>query len=466
MIGEGGYDEAGEESSILLQDDRLKNGGKDSDLCNTSSQSSPALNLSGESINSHQGNTLQNQFAFIKDGICATCYDAEAKQTSLECLLCKSLFHAVCRDVDKDRKNADIICPRTFYNAFTARQSDTGVNSARFGTFAFVCNVCKTRLENGNAATAVSKVDIIDKRVNSLTQSMENMKSLLMQVVNTKSCPEKSEKPPQQTAPPEIVPKPLYRSVLIMSSTKADQQHENCQHVDRIIKENAIHADKRYVNKKGEIVVVCPTTTDRENLAAKVSQELPEIKTHQPPERLPTISVANLTENYSEEALEDLILLAHPNIKSLKTQGETFSVLKVKPQIKNKVKYQATIRVSNNIRKIIESQGDRLYICSFSCRVYDQFHVKRCNKCHGFGHYRSECQSQKSVCGYCSLNHASEDCELKKRDGFMPCCTNCSKSKFDDQKNTHTAFDRTCPSYAAEQHQLRKTINYYNSKNL
>ena len=88
---------------------------------------------------------------------------------------------------------------------------------------------------------------------------------------------------------------------------------------------------------------MCPTTADRENLVKKVSQQLPEMKTHQPPERLPTISVANLADNYSEKDLEDLLLQAHPNIKALKSQGETFSVLKVKPQIKNSSKNQATI---------------------------------------------------------------------------------------------------------------------------
>ena len=125
----------------------------------------------------------------------------------------------------------------------------------------------------------------------------------------------------------------------------------------------------------------------------------------------------------------------------------------------------ATIRVSNNIRKIIETQRDRLYIGSFSYKVFDQFHIKRCNKCQGFRHYKSECKSDITVCGYCSKNHPLENCSEKEHNNFLPCCKNCARGKFQDQKHSHTAFDRICPSYIAEQQVLRKTINYYSPKN-
>ena len=457
MIGGNSFEEESEVSSSYLQDVTSKNGGKDTEL----GDSIFSPRLSPVQVSSTEG--ITTQFAFIKDGVCTTCNDTEASQTALACLFCKLEFHAVCRDADKDRTKTDIICPRTFFNSYRNRNKSTGVDSGRFGTFTFVCDVCMTRLEQKSAATAESKVDIIDKRVNDLSQSMDNMKELLLKVVDMQN----TKTPEKLPSPADIIPeKPSYRSVLIMSSKNPENKTEDCKQVDKIIQENSIHADKRYVNKKGEIVVVCPTTADRENLVSKVTQELPELKTHQPPDRLPTISVANLTEKYSEKSLQDLILQSHPEIKTLTEQGEKFSVLKVKPQIKNSEKHQATIRVSNNIRKVIERKlGDRLYIGSFSCKVFDQFHIKRCNKCQGFGHYKSDCQSGKTVCGYCSNNHLSESCPEKEQSNFLPCCTNCTRGKFSDQKHTHTAFDRICPSYIAEQQLLRKTINYYSSKN-
>ena len=457
MIGESSFEKESKESSNYSQDVTSKNGRKDLQLDSSTS----SLCLSPATVSSTEG--IITQFAFIKDGVCTTCNDTEASQTALACLFCKLEFHAVCRDVDKDRTKTDIICPRTFFNAYRNRNKSTGVDSGRFGTFTFVCDVCMTRLEQKTAATTESKVDIIDKRVTDLTQSMENMKELILKVVDMQKINTPEIIPPPTNITPE---KPSYRSVVIMSSTTPDNKDQDCQQVGKIIRENSIHADKRYVNRKGDIVVVCPTTADRENLVSKVTQQLPELKTHQPPDRLPTISVANLTEKYSEDSLQELILQSHPDIKTLNMQGEKFSVLKVKPQIKNSEKYQTTIRVSNNIRKVIEKKfNDRLYIGSFSCKVFDQFHVKRCNKCQGFGHYKSDCQSNKTVCGYCSKIHLSESCPEKDQNNFLPCCTNCTKGKFADQKHTHTAFDRICPSYIIEQKLLRKTINYYSSKN-
>lgn len=468
MIVGHSSDKEGEESSSF-QDDTLKNGSGGSvkfspPHSSTSGTPPSTYNSSAESINSQKGtdNNNTSQFAFIdNDGICTTCKDASAHETSLTCLLCKSQFHAVCKDADKDRTKGDVICNRSFYNTFVGANTSK-INMKRFGTFTFVCDECMTRLEQNKKATTESKVDVIDKRVDNLSKSIDNMKELLMKAIDTKTHVEPNISKPLFS---EVVEKPRNRSVVIMSSQVAENKDKDIKHVDKIIQENAIHADKRYVNKNGDIVVVCPTTTDRENLVKKVSQELPEIKTHKPPDRLPTISIANLTEKYTEDTLLELLLQAHPDIKDLKTQGETISVLKVKPQIKNSDKCQATIRVSNNIRRIIERQGDRLYIGSNSFKVYDQFHVKRCNKCQGFGHYKQECKSEKTVCGYCSEHHLSEDCTHRNHNGFIPCCSNCKKSKFDDQKTTHTAFDRGCPSYITEQKQLRKTINYYNSKN-
>ena len=466
----GGYssDKEGEESSSF-QDVTSKNGSRGSDIASPLHSSTPGaspttLNSSAESINSQKGthNNITNQFAFIdNDGICTTCKDASAEETSLTCLFCKNQFHAVCKDADKDRTKSDIICNRSFYNSFIGVKTGK-INSQRFGTFTFVCDECMTQFEQKKKATTESKVDVIDKRVDNLSKSVDSMKELLMKAINLKTHDEPCRPKPLFS---EMVEKPRNRSVVIMSSKVAENKDTDIKHVDKIIQENAIHADKRYLNKNGDIVVVCPTTTDRENLVNKVSQELPEIKTHKPPDRLPTISIANLTEKFNEDTLQDLILQAQPDIKNLKSQGETISVLKVKPQVKNSDKCQATIRVSNNIRRIIERQGDRLYIGSNSFKVYDQFHVKRCNKCQGFGHYKLECKSEKPVCGYCSEHHLSEDCSHKNHNGFIPCCSNCKKSKFVDQKNTHSAFDRVCPSYAAEQKLLRKTINYYNSKN-
>ena len=477
MQGENGLKEEGDGSS-LFQDDLEKNGGKvelspvypaDKPLIdNITTESVSEDELHEDSMDSRsKGNLISQQFAFIDDqGTCSSCGDASASQCSLICLFCKSLFHAVCKDAMKgDKKGNDVICTRSFYNTFS------NINHKRPHNFLFACDACMTQEEHVEVATSESKVDLIDKRVNNLSKSMEEMKDLLSKVVTMQVPPPSSSdntpKPGDKPLFSEMLkqPAPLKRSVLIVQSQNPSTKKEDTDKVDRIIQENSIHIDKKYENRKGEIVYVCPTENDRKILDLKISNDLPQVTRHQPPERHPTISVANICQQYQENELQEIILQAHPTIKSLVNHGETFSVLKIKKQLRNESKYQATIRVSNSIRKIIEGQGNRLYICSYSCKVFDHFHVKRCNNCQCYGHYKADCKASQPSCGYCAKNHHSENCPEKTNSAFLPCCSNCTNGKFDGEKHTHTSFDRTCPSYVAEQNQLRKTISYYNQKN-
>ena len=461
MVETDSLKEKSEESSSL-QDAKTKNGEKDlgsgiseDDLCKT-------LNESNENLR------ISQQFAYIdQNGMCKTCEDASASNCSLTCLFCKSLFHAVCADANGDRKGNEVICVRSFYSSFTRTTSGL-TGQKRPHNFLFACDVCMTQRELVEAEKSESKVDLIDRRVNELSQSFDEMKDLLNKVVAIKSPIQPANTPTQKTPAlySEIaqLQKPLERSVLILQSQSSDTKEVDTQKIENIIRDNSIHIDKKYENRNGELVFVCPTANDRETLNTEISQHLPEMKRHQPPQRLPTITVANISHQYSENELSEEILQAHPDIKSLHAHGETFLVLKVKKQSTNP-KYHATIRVSNNIRKIIEGHRDRLYIGSYSCKVFNHLHVKRCNNCNCYGHYKEHCKAMQPTCGYCSKNHHSENCTEKTVAGFLPCCPNCRNGKFDNEKHSHTAFDRTCPSYKTEQELLKKTINYYNQKN-
>ena len=43
-----------------------------------------------------------------------------------------------------------------------------------------------------------------------------------------------------------------------------------------------------------------------------------------------------------------------------------------------------------------------------SCAVYDQWYVKRCNKCQLFGHYAKQC-GNRACCGYCAADDHGSD---------------------------------------------------------
>ena len=129
--------------------------------------------------------------------------------------------------------------------------------------------------------------------------------------------------------------------------------------------------------------------------------------------------------------------------------------------------FYAIIRVSCNIRKFIESIDNRLYVGQFSsCKVYDHFPVKRCNKCQKFGHFHANCNANHT-CVHCAGEHPSDQCTAKAASDFIPTCSNC-KSSHDSTINSninHCANDSSCTSYVNAQKRLRLNIAYNTSKN-
>ena len=90
--------------------------------------------------------------------------------------------------------------------------------------------------------------------------------------------------------------------------------------------------------------------------------------------------------------------------------------------------FYAIIRVSCNIQKFIESIDNRLYIGKFSsCKVYDHFPVKGCNKCQKFGHFHANFNANHT-CVHCAGEHPSDQCTAKAASDFIPKCSNCKSS--------------------------------------
>ena len=152
----------------------------------------------------------------------------------------------------------------------------------------------------------------------------------------------------------------------------------------------------------------------------------------------------------------------HDEIASLVDGGSVFDVLYVRPQ-RHGNRFQACIRVSNEIRKFIEHLGNRLYIGMYSCNVYDHFYVKRCNNCQKYHHYLEKCKAPKPTCAKCAENHKTTDCTNCNANNFVPTCMNC-KNERSSHSHTHEATALDCPIYKAAKDKLRLSIKFYNSK--
>ena len=467
---------------------------KDNPSCSTSS---PGSYCNGLLFDKHP---LQKCF-IDSSGICSSCDDAAAMDAAFSCLFCKGYFHAVCRNADGDRKGKEIVCKRTFYNSFSS-MVESDLYKKRPGNFHFVCDACQTKFENNAVATNDSKIDSINRhvksldksvyqvktivssqpqvssndckvealedRVNELSGSIKELKELFVNSLNKEAISDAASSTSSLTPPTySSVARKNNPAVLIVKEDSSGTLAKNTESIDNLLLNNGIQVKKSRVKTDGSTVFVCSNSSERQRLNSKLSEKFPAIQTHQPAELLPTISISNIPIRYTKDELIPLFMKGNPDISKLvHEKSEEFIVLTCKPQQRDNLKQQATVRVSNNIRKIIEIQGNRLYVGSSSCKVYDHFYVKRCNHCQKYNHYQSECKANHPTCGHCSETHESDSCPHKNLHDFYPCCPNCSKSdKHNNTMHTHSAFDRTCPSYQAEQNKLRKMTSYHNQKN-
>lgn len=411
------------------------------------------------------------------NGKCLSCYDPHALDIHLSCFWCDQKLHAVCRDAadDKmvDRKSNDIICTRSFFNAYKTN-TDSQVYQTRPHNFVILCDPCITQLEIKKSSSQQNKVEQLDVRVDTLSTNVGTLssdvvaiKNMLEQVISNKTGTQLSSaiENPGSSKSANVWDDPVsvenMKAKATMIIDKSSETTKSKKDLEELVVRNGIHVNKIYQNRSGETVVELPTQKHRSNLAEKLNQT--EVKFRNSDDLLPTISVANLQNEISREDFSSVIMQAHPEIKSFTESGGTFSVLNIRKQHKND-KYQANVRVSNNIRQFIENIGNRLYVGLQSCKVHDHFFVKRCNYCQKYGHFAGDCKAEKPTCGICeSHDHQSKDCDSSGPE----ICSNCKTSKNQEinQNFNHRTSDINCASYKQAQAKLKDSILYYSSKN-
>ena len=140
---------------------------------------------------------------------------------------------------------------------------------------------------------------------------------------------------------------------------------------------------------------------------------------------------------------------------------EHLSIYDVRPCKNNKEIYQVIATVSPVFRQGLQYHNDRLTLGLATCRIYDQYHIKRCNSCQNFGYYAKECPTPDSpICSRCSEEHITEQCK-----SFNEMCINCLRTKEDDTEHSTTSFK--CPAYIKQQNLLKNKLtgNYLNMQN-
>ena len=135
--------------------------------------------------------------------------------------------------------------------------------------------------------------------------------------------------------------------------------------------------------------------------------------------------------------------------------NEHIKVFAVKPLRGKQDIFQAFARVSKVVRQGFKTFNDKVAVGLSTCKVYDQYHVKRCNNCQEFGHFYKDCPNPDvHICAKCGENHSTRDCTSSSN-----YCINCVKAELPVDECGHRADDPACKSLCKQQEKIKSNLN-------
>ena len=218
-----------------------------------------------------------------------------------------------------------------------------------------------------------------------------------------------------------------------------------------------IPVDKTMMTRKGTGIIFFPDEQSRNAAADNLKKTCHvEVQNKNMKNILPKLKISGIPKEYFENVdkntLRSAILEKNVSLQELVTEGKkVLDVIFVNDEKDDKYCY-GVIKVDEHIKNAIISQGMKIYIGLSSCRVSERYHLLQCYQCQEFGHKKGslECTlhtSQVTICLYCSGNHASKDCQVKK-DLKATKCHNCATSKINSHRQNctgHTSTSTSCP---------------------
>ena len=235
--------------------------------------------------------------------------------------------------------------------------------------------------------------------------------------------------------------------------------------IQDVVSGNGVQVQSHRVSENGDVYLDVPTKEVSDQLTSLLKNEINSTQSIvQLKNKLPSISLLDVTEFISKDTFLEKIKLQNPTVKDLvENKASVLEVLYIKKPAEGKSFFQVVLKVSEDVRKTIETRGNVLYYNMSALRVVDRFYVKRCNNCQNFGHFDNDCPN-KVCCGFCAQEHKSSDCPVKDTEGSYR-CVNCERDKHDH--TLHSTFSNKCESFRLYQEKIKKGIPYYrNSKNL
>jgi hypothetical protein len=399
-------------------------------------------------------------FKVDNKSVCTSCKLKVTDTQGLKCIECECLFHAICSSAaDKESQ----ICNSTFLTAY--------IKPSTKENFTWMCDACKTKDETNKVATLRQLINTMSEAHTAQITTLSNLVQALSDKVDTLSVRNQPEEEP--VAPGSVwADQARVQKLRIPSSlvVKPDDHGNkiNSGAVRKIATEQGLPINSVVESINGETYVNLPDIETRD----RVSQILEESHASNPViklrSKLPTIAVMSVTvrdmrndddQDLSAGELQQSIYRQNKSIAVLMDKGSELDVVFVRPPPRGKDYYTVVIRVSPDIRALLKRMKNKIFIGVSVHNIVDRFHVKRCNRCQGLGHYLNKCDPSKAVvCGFCAKDHESDQCDMKNRSHVNHKCINCSGAGHD--ASGHPAFWTKCPTYKEAQEKLMKSIAF------
>ena len=171
-----------------------------------------------------------------------------------------------------------------------------------------------------------------------------------------------------------------------------------------------------------------------------------------------TVAVVGFDDDSAKEGIIETLIDHNYYLKAFfSTENVTDHIkyIDTKPLRKDAYSFQATFKVSKQLRILLKNHGDRLIVGIISCKLWDRVFAKRCAICQEHGHYFAECPDKDHPkCALCAGDHETKNCQSESAEF---CCINCIRHG--NEHTNHAASSFSCPVYLAEIEAATKALS-------
>ena len=356
---------------------------------------------------------------------CGTCDKNVSRNTRyLHCALCEIYFHQTCTRATEDQHEA--------------------LSGAANAGFLWLCIDCCPGFESRKVIKSISQqINDLAKQVPQVTSS-QNRTAVKTFSAIVKEAIEKKDQNSENDSKPR-------NETLIIKPTDASKE-TLVNDLNSALKSVKVKSYRK--RQDGSVVLNFPSKESKEAAEMKLKSDIQAVVAH-PKKLKPKMTIVGIHKSIDDDDIVQAICDKNPEIDEMVKGGHDLELYFTRTHKQDKL---AVVRLSPNIRALINNSRGFIYIGFSRCKAYDRFYVTQCYHCQKFNHIAENCSSKNSppVCGRCSGQHATKGCDRNIK------CSNCVSNNLSPTDHTSSSLD--CPIMVRMRSRLMANTDY-ESKN-